>query len=313
MCSVAARRLQVAAIRCYARVPTVATSLTVRSSFRARPGGEGIFLPSSGPCRYHASASSSSSSSSSQQRSSQEKRVFCASAGAAVPLLVALDLDECLVHSTDFSYGDAAAAGAHQFQGSSAAEATVDGVEKFKLSMVGGASCTVLKRKGLDEFIRACASRFETYVFTAGTQMYADSMLDIIDPDRLLAGRLYRTDCSLIRGPKGDQYAKDLSAVIRKGGRSEGDFARVVLVDNNPISFVCQPSNGIPVPHFLGQSDDILPRVLELLQYLHADGGDVRPALDKLFKLEALLADERAALLKHREAADQRSRIQSKL
>ena len=29
-------------------------------------------------------------------------------------------------------------------------------------------------------------------------------------------------------------------------------LGRCVLVDNNPLSFICNPSNGIPVPDFVG-------------------------------------------------------------
>ena len=43
------------------------------------------------------------------------------------------------------------------------------------------------------------------------------------------------------------QYLKDLTAVTDVAG-----LGRCVLVDNNPLSFICNPSNGIPVPDFVG-------------------------------------------------------------
>jgi RNA polymerase II subunit A small phosphatase-like protein len=43
---------------------------------------------------------------------------------------------------------------------------------------------------------------------------------------------------------------KDLSCVSK-------DFCRVVIVDNNPFSFILQPLNGIPcVPFSAGQHSD---------------------------------------------------------
>jgi hypothetical protein len=48
------------------------------------------------------------------------------------------------------------------------------------------------------------------------------------------------------------QYLKDLTAVTDVAG-----LGRCVLVDNNPLSFICNPSNGIPVPDFVGKPVDL--------------------------------------------------------
>lgn len=89
-------------------------------------------------------------------------------------------------------------------------------------------------------------SEFDTYVFTAGTEPYASPLLDVLDPHGALKGRRYRQDCRRVtvasRGGQ-TQYLKDLTAVTDVAGLS-----RCVLVDNNPMSFVSNPSNGIPVP-----------------------------------------------------------------
>jgi CTD small phosphatase-like protein 2 len=68
------------------------------------------------------------------------------------------------------------------------------------------------------------------------------------------AARFYRHDCRQVTGPWGTQYLKDLAAVVPPST----DPGRLVLVDNNPISFVCQPSNGIRVPDFHGEPDEVL-------------------------------------------------------
>ena len=37
-----------------------------------------------------------------------------------------------------------------------------------------GMECQVYKRPGLDAFLKSCAEQFDTFVFTAGTQSYAE-------------------------------------------------------------------------------------------------------------------------------------------
>mmetsp|Transcript_79601 Transcript_79601/g.221480 ORF Transcript_79601/g.221480 Transcript_79601/m.221480 type:complete len:282 (-) Transcript_79601:100-945(-) len=218
---------------------------------------------------------------------------------AATPLIVVLDMDECLIHSTDWLEGG----GPFQSQGGPDGPPTVRHaeVDSYQVTFNQGVSCTVLKRKGVDMFLSACCASFETYVFTAGQQAYADAVLDKLDSEGKLAGRFYRADCMCVgrhgSRPGAELFLKDLTAVARRAGRIDEDLSRVVLVDNNPVSFVCQPSNGIPVPDFVGEPDDALGEVLRLLHNLNASDSDVRPVLQKLFGLEALLSSVRARLL----------------
>ncbi len=64
------------------------------------------------------------------------------------------------------------------------------------------------------------------------------------------------------------------------------DLSRVVLVDNNPLSFLHQPANGVPCQPFRGDPDDrhLSSVLLPLLQSL-ALFPDVRPILEARFKL----------------------------
>lgn len=66
---------------------------------------------------------------------------------------------------------------------------------------------------------------------------------------------------------------------------------RVVLVDNNPMSFIANPSNGILVSNFYDDvNDSTLEAVWELLLELeHAP--DVRPILDAKFGLKTVFKD----------------------
>ena len=73
-------------------------------------------------------------------------------------------------------------------------------------------------------------------------------------------------------------------------------MTRTVLVDNNPLSFICQPTNGVLVASFYDDPNDTaLASVMQLIRHLdHA--GDVRPILKDMFRLDTLLAEYRNAL-----------------
>ena len=175
-------------------------------------------------------------------------RAHMTSAAAACSggrLIVVLDMDECLIHSTNFS-DETAATDSRQaeLRPEPVDRLSTEEVQTFLLNMGDGVTCTVHKRPGLDDFLRACADEFDTYVMTAGTQGYAEPLLDVLDPrGDLLLGRFYRHDCKKVTGSWGTQFLKDLAAVVPP----ETEPSRMVLVDNNPISFVSQPDNGIQV------------------------------------------------------------------
>ena len=73
-----------------------------------------------------------------------------ATSGESSRLMVVLDMDECLIHSTDFSDD---ATGYRQTE--DRPDAVKKAVETFVLEMDGGVTCTVHKRPGLLEFLSA--------------------------------------------------------------------------------------------------------------------------------------------------------------
>ncbi|CAN4082178.1 unnamed protein product [Withania somnifera] len=126
----------------------------------------------------------------------------------------------------------------------------------------------VLKRPFLDEFLEFLSEKFEVVVFTAGLKEYASLVLDRIDRKGLISHRLYRDSCKEIDG----KFVKDLSATGR-------DMKRVVIVDDNPNSYLFQPENAIPIRPF---TDDIgdgeLKKLIEFLGECN-EVEDVRDAL----------------------------------
>lgn len=240
------------------------------------------------------------------------------SGGYSSDLIVVLDMDECLIHSQFLSD--------HVFEKYRQAEERPSGdspfgytneeaesiitatCESFRISLPDGDLVHINKRPNLDIFLKEITSKFETYIFTAAMEVYAAPLLNELDPKGdMFRGRFYREHC--LFHPELGVYAKDLCDVLRErraivNGASDctscdncGEYEhtcderRIVLVDNNPLSFIPNPSNGILVSSFYDDpKDDTLEAVMELLNELeHVD--DVRPILHERFGLKDALTD----------------------
>jgi len=223
-------------------------------------------------------------------------------------LIVVLDMDECIIHSQFFNNPAGANIYAHQVARAQQRNNNADGeqqqeVDSFRFSLPDGDIVHVNKRPYLDEFLNAVSSKYETHIFTAAMELYASPLLDILDPDGTkFAKRWYRGDCTF--DPKTRAYVKNLNSLplVKESNSSHcnenvphkpHDLKRVVLVDNNPLSFLSNPSNGILVSSFFNDaSDNTLPAVVELLDELDLL-EDVRPSLDSRFGLKDALAEIR--------------------
>lgn len=215
-------------------------------------------------------------------------------------LVVVLDMDECLIHSQFFQQNHTTntyrqqEASRDQHSNKDDDEPTsliTSACESFRLSLPDGDLVQVHKRPNLDLFLQTITSRYETHVFTAAMSVYASPLLDVLDPDgAMFQQRFYREDCTL--DPKLGVYVKDLSKALSQ--RSCGGMyneQRAVLVDNNPFSFLANPSNGILVSNFYDDpKDDTLQAVMELLHELE-DVEDVRTVLDAKFGLTDALKE----------------------
>jgi Dullard-like phosphatase family protein len=131
----------------------------------------------------------------------------------------------------------------------------------------------VLKRAGVDEFIRAMSQIYELVIFTASVQCYGNPIINKLDPNRLIKHRVFRDNCTFL----GNGFTKDL----RKLGR---DLKNTIILDNCPQSYTLQPNNGIPSRTWMGdkndrQLEDLIPVLLEL-----AKVPDVRESIKKIVK-----------------------------
>ena len=112
---------------------------------------------------------------------------------------------------------------------------------------------------------------FELVVFTASLSKYADPLVDILDPDKMTAYKLFREHCTFVN----NAFVKDLTRL----GRPMND---VIIVDNSPIAYMFQPENAIPILSWYDSMDDReLPRLAHILERL-AYEEDVRKIIKKL-------------------------------
>ncbi|KAJ8764052.1 hypothetical protein K2173_004943 [Erythroxylum novogranatense] len=136
---------------------------------------------------------------------------------------------------------------------------------------------TVFERPGLDEFLKQLGDFADLVLFTAGLEGYARPLVDRIDTEKRFCLRLYRPSTT---STEYREHVKDLTCVSK-------DPRRIVIVDNNPFSFLLQPVNGIPcVPFSAGQPHDtqLLDVLLPLLKHL-SEQKDVRPVLYDRFHM----------------------------
>lgn len=137
----------------------------------------------------------------------------------------------------------------------------------------------VKKRPYCDSFLKKMASLFRVIIFTASKKVYADPVIDLLDPEgHLISARFYRDSCSKRNG----QLVKDLDMF----GVDPRD---IMIVDNLALSFGLQPENGIPVVCYWGDDEEEreLVDLAGYLEFLHTQ-DDVRVSIQKHFHWEEL-------------------------
>lgn len=138
---------------------------------------------------------------------------------------------------------------------------------------VGG----VLFRPFVRFFLDAAAKAFELVVFTASQQVYADKVIDALDPTGAhITHRLYRQHCTELRGA----FFKELSLLGRP-------LRHCILVDNSPISVACNPDQCVLIRSWYGdQGDQELVELLSVLQEIRGCGGGVDSYLSGRYGLQ---------------------------
>ncbi len=137
----------------------------------------------------------------------------------------------------------------------------------------------VRKRPYLDYFLEAVSIAYEVVVFTASQRVYADVLLDLLDPKKkYIKHRLFRESCVMVQG----NFLKDLHVLGR-------DYSRMALVDNSPHAYGFQIENGIPIESWF--DDDTDTELLKLVGFLRKAfvATDVRSVIRDHFKTHILI------------------------
>lgn len=137
-------------------------------------------------------------------------------------------------------------------------------------------------------FLKQIRYYYDIYVFTASHELYADAIVELLDPNyELIKGIFSRKMCLLTnRG----YFVKDLSIIENIGLKD------MVLIDDKVQSFALQLNNGIPIKRWENDPDDKeLKYLLPLLIKFSAD-FDVREVIKNHFGLEKLALLNRKSL-----------------
>lgn len=102
---------------------------------------------------------------------------------------------------------------------------------------------------------------------------YADIILNELDKSGYISYRLFRQHLSKHNGLP----VKDLSLLGR-------DLNKMLIIDNIPENYLKQPENGVKIPSFYGEEDDIklLELTKELIKAISTSPNDIRPFLPKI-------------------------------
>ena len=169
--------------------------------------------------------------------------------------LLVLDMDETLLHSvTDEEEEEMPYAPDHHV-----------------VSPEYDTSLPIFLRPGVHEFLKTVASEYEIIVWTAGTRSYAEPILDWLDPNGYITTRLYRDSCT---EQEDGSFLKDLSTLNRA-------LSEVIIVDNNPDSFVSHPENGIKCVDFYFDKCDEELKMIGTFLHMIKDEKDVREIVPK--------------------------------
>ena len=153
------------------------------------------------------------------------------------PILVVVDMDHTLIHG---------------FIGAKQAKLVYLHTTGYQPSQiirfrVNGQSCVVFKRPGVEKVILEMSKHYDLVLWTAGTQSYADPIVDWLDPEKVIFSKqVYHTE----RTQSQDRR------FVKNFNKLQVALSRVLILDNSEKSYAFQPTNGVPISDFTASNSD---------------------------------------------------------
>ena len=159
-----------------------------------------------------------------------------------------LDLDETLIHSS-----------MTPFPNRTNIVLQIDiGPEKYTIYSI--------QRPFVEEFLNEMSLYFDIILFTASLEQYSKPLLKFIDKNNVIKHVYNREYCKFYEG----YFFKDLS-IINK------DYKDLIIIDNNPVSYLFNKENGVPIKSWFDDpNDNELMKLIPFMKYL-GKAYDVRP------------------------------------
>lgn len=181
------------------------------------------------------------------------------------PVLI-IDLDETLIHATmGRKFGD--------------------NVFTIKSRTHGNVVFSVTIRPHAHEFLETVAQHYTLVLFTAAEQTYADECIKLLDPHKtLFTLKLYKRNCLSIDKKFN---IKDLR-MFRNIPMNE-----ILILDNNPVCYLLQPANAIPVTSFYFDAEDAELMKLARILSIVAPMPDKQEVLKDYFFKEHIASSEK--------------------
>lgn len=146
----------------------------------------------------------------------------------------------------------------------------------------------VIKRPGVDAFMKRVGELYEVVVFTASVSKYGDPLLDQLDIHHVVHHRLFRESCYNHQGnyvkvstcfSRVDYNVTNISQDLSQVGR---DLKETIIIDNSPTSYIFHPQHAVPISSWFSDAHD--NELLDLIPVLEDLAGpkvqDVSLVLD---------------------------------
>ena len=121
-------------------------------------------------------------------------------------------------------------------------------------------------RPFVEEFLNEMSLYFDIILFTASLEQYSKPLLKFIDKNKVIKHVYNREYCKYYEG----YFFKDLSIINR-------DYRDLIIIDNNPVSYLFNKENGIPIKSWFDDPND--NELIKLIPFMKFLGKvyDVRP------------------------------------